>query len=105
MNHITKEINQEWSLSIPQAITEEQLIEVLGLRINQLIKSDLPKLISILYRLDVDELKLKSMLAQYNQLHAGLVIAALVFDRQKQKMKTKAAFKKPPEEIDEDEKW
>lgn len=105
IDHITEEINAEWSLSVPPTITEEMLIEILGQRINHLIKTDISKLIFILYRIDVDEHKLKSMLAQYTNVNAGYVTAALVIDRQKQKLKTKSLFTKPAEEIDENEKW
>ena len=105
IHHIAEEINQEWNLSVPPAITEEILIDVLAERINHLIKNDLSKLIAILYRIDVDEYKLKSMLAQYKNVNAGKIVAALVIDRQKQKLKTKSLFTKPSGDIDEAEKW
>lgn len=105
LNHMANALYLEWELSIPPVITEEVLIEVLGTRINQLIKEDLAKLIAILYRIDVDEHKLRYMLAQYPKADAGYVVAALVLDRQKQKQKTRALFSTPPKDIDDAEKW
>lgn len=102
---IAEEIHTEWELSIPTVITEDMLIEILATRIDQLIKSDLSKLIAILYRIDVEENKLRSMLAQYKKADAGLIVASLVIERQKQKLKTKALYDKPAPDIDDVEKW
>lgn len=105
INHIAQEIHNEWELTIPPIITEDILIDILAQRIDLLIKNDLSKLIAILYRIDVDEHKLRTMLAQYPKADAGLVVATLVMERQKQKLKTKALFSKPAEDIDDAEKW
>jgi hypothetical protein len=55
--------------------------------INDLIVHDFNKLISILYRIDVDEEKLKRVLKENKDKDAGIVIAELIIERQSQKRK------------------
>lgn len=102
---LVENIRKEWSLALPEQLNEEDLVQLLGQRINVLIRSDLQRLIAILYRIDVDEVRLRSMLAQFKSVDAGLIIAALVLERQKQKQSTRQQFSRPSDEIPEDEKW
>lgn len=78
--------------------------ERLALYINDLINHDFEKLISILYRLDVSEKKLKEMLTSASS-NAGNIIAELIIERQLQKIKTRKQFRQNNEDIPEDEKW
>jgi methyl coenzyme M reductase gamma subunit len=103
--NIIADINKEWGLTVPQAITENDLAVVLGHRINELIKNDMTRLISILYRIDVDEKKIREMLRENKGTDAGLIIAYLVIDRQKQKIKTRNMFNTQVDDIDEEDKW
>lgn len=73
--------------------------------INDLINNNFEKLISILYRLDVSEKKLKQMLAANNQEDAGLLIASCIIERQVQKSESRKKFMSNPKDIPEDEKW
>lgn len=56
-------------------------------RINQLIQSDFNLLVSVLYRIDVDEAKLKAALQASPQRDAALIIFELLIERQKRKFK------------------
>jgi hypothetical protein len=103
--NIITDINNEWGLTVPQAVTEKDLAVVLAQRINELIKNDMGRLISVLYRIDVDEKKIREMLRENQGTDAGLIIAYLVIDRQKQKIKTRNMFNTRVEDIDEEEKW
>ena len=73
-------------------------------RINELIDSDFQKLVSILYTMDVNEAKLKQLLAQNPGTDAGIIIAELMIQRQEQKIRSRQAYK-PDEDISDDEKW
>lgn len=64
-------------------------INHLALAINHLILTDFPRLVQILYRVDVDEDKLKNMLKQYVHDDAGYIIAQLIIDRETEKRKRK----------------
>jgi hypothetical protein len=103
--NIITDINNEWGLTVPQAITEKDLAAVLAQRINELIKNDMGRLISVLYRIDVDEKKIREMLRENKGTDAGLIIAYLVIDRQKQKIKTRNMFNTRVDDIDEEDKW
>ena len=73
--------------------------------INELVNKDFDKLISILYRLDVSEQKLKTMLGQHTTEDAGVLIAAAIIERQQQKAASRQQFSKPASDIPDDEKW
>lgn len=103
--NIITDINNEWGLTVPPAVTEKDLAVVLSQRINELIKNDMSRLISVLYRIDVDEKKIREMLKENKGTDAGLIIAYLVIDRQKQKIKTRNMFNTRVDDIDEEEKW
>jgi hypothetical protein len=103
--NIISQLNQEWGLAIQSKITEDDLAALLGTRINELIRKDLSHLIAILYRIDVDEKKIREMLVSHPGTDAGLIIAHLVIERQKQKIKTRELFKPRVDDVDEEEKW
>ena len=72
--------------------------------INELITHHFDKLISLLYRLDINEKKLKDLLQQHASEDAAGIIAALIIERQEQKIKTRSLFKTAAD-IPEEEKW
>ena len=79
--------------------------EKLAAYISDLINNQLSSLISLLYRLDVSEKKLKQVLAAAPNADAGLVIADLIIERQLQKIKTREDLRNNNNTIPEDEKW
>jgi hypothetical protein len=72
--------------------------------INYLIDKDFNKLLAILYRLDVNEIKLRQLILENSEGDAGKMIAGLIIERQLEKMKSRRQFK-PDADIAEDEKW
>ena len=54
--------------------------------INDLINKDFNALIQLLYRIDVDEKKLKTLLKQHQDVEASLLIADLIIQRQFKKL-------------------
>lgn len=79
--------------------------QMLGDRINELIETDFQKLISILYRMDVSEKKLKLLLEENQGQDAGLIIADLMIERQTQKIKSRQQYRQRDNDINENEKW
>lgn len=79
--------------------------QLLAERINELIQKDFQKLVSILYRLDISEEKLKYLLKENSDSDAGFIIAELIIERQIQKKKSRQQFSKRDDDIDENEKW
>ena len=69
------------------------------------IGSSFEKLVSILYRLDVNEKKLKTLLEEKNTDDAGLLIADAIIERQLQKIISRKKFSDFNKDIPEEEKW
>ena len=75
--------------------------------INNLINADFEKLVNILYRIDVNEQKLKTLLKENDGKNAASIISNLVIERQIQKIKSRQQFSqgKNDDDINENEKW
>jgi hypothetical protein len=102
---LIKLLNNELSIDIGEKISYSELHAQLSAYINNLIKNNFDKLIAYLYRIDVNERKLKSLLQQNPDEDAGNIIAALIIERQQQKIKTRQQFSQRENNFDEEEKW
>ena len=60
--------------------------------INELINKDFNALVQLLYRVDVNEKKLKELLKQNENADAAVIIADLIISRQLQKIESKKQF-------------
>ena len=69
--------------------------------INDLVANDFEQLLRILYRVDIDELKLRTVLHQNPDRDAGGLIAELMIERQLQKIHSKKQQQKPPDASEE----
>ena len=74
-------------------------------RINYLIQMDFPKLVNLLYGLDVSEKILTVMLKEHSETEASEIIARLIIERQREKIRTRALYKKPGDDIKKKKKW
>jgi hypothetical protein len=99
------EINQSLEINLPATTSYEELKQKLAFHINNLINQDFEKLVFYLYRIDVDELKMKYLLDQKEGENAAGLIADLIIDRQLQKIKSRQQFSQRDNNIDESEKW
>lgn len=83
---------------------EELSFEQMTAFINQLIDQDFSRLVQLLYRLDVSEARLKTVLLEHPTGDAGDMIARLILERIKQREETKKQFKQEGD-IPEEDKW
>jgi hypothetical protein len=105
-NELIASLNKELSLTLHEKMSDDEVCSLLAAYINDLIKNDFEKLIAYLYRIDVSEQKLKSLLQQHPQEDAGNIIASLIIERQKQKIKTRQQFdSRRDNSIEDAEKW
>ena len=102
---LIKLVNEEMTIDLPEKISFEEIREQLSQNVNDLIVKDFQKLVSILYRVDISESKLRQLLKEENHEDAGKIIADMIIERQLQKIKTRQQFKQPNKNIDESEKW
>ncbi|MCK9402145.1 MAG: hypothetical protein M0Q26_01970 [Chitinophagaceae bacterium] len=72
--------------------------------VNDMIQRDFTGLLNLLYRLDINEAKLRKMLDEIQNEDAGKIIAALIIERQLQKIKSKQQFRQA-DDIPEEDKW
>jgi hypothetical protein len=90
---LQSDLNNSYGLDLPETATIEMLEEVLAEWINTMITADFNRLISLLYRVDVSETKLKQLLRENAGTDAGLLIARLVLERQWQKIETRRKYR------------
>lgn len=102
---IIEYLNRQFDLSVTENSGEEQLVSMLSQKINQLIQDDFTRLVQLLYSIDVSEQKLKLLLRENPQTDAGKIIAHLILERQKQKLKSREIFKQSQNNDDAEEKW
>lgn len=89
----------------PLSLQEKNDIrQQLVIYINQLLVEDFPKLVQLLYRVDISEKKLKLLLQENKDTDAAEIITDLLIKRQEEKQRMKEEFRKN-DKIEDDEKW
>ncbi len=84
-----------------EQLNREELIST----INDLIVTDFEKLVFVLYRIDVNEAKIKSLLATRTDTNTGELIADAIIERIQQKKVAKEIFKQQNHVESQEEKW
>ena len=93
-------ISKELEINTGENISKQALVA----KINDLITSDFQKLVSVLYRMDVSEAKLKQLLKENRDVEAAVIIVDLMIERQIQKNKSRQEYKRD-DTISDDERW
>lgn len=99
------EINNSLHLQLAESLSYEELHTKLSAEINHLINHDFEKLVYYLYRIDVNEIRMRNLLDQQKGENAAKLIADLVIERQLQKIKSRREFNQRDNNIDANEKW
>jgi hypothetical protein len=63
---------------------------------NGLIQHDFPKLVGLLYRMDISENKIKYLLKENPGEHSGKIITSLVIERLMQKIRSREEHRSKP---------
>ena len=98
-------INQSLEIYLPENTSLEELRKKLSAHINNLVNHDFEKLVFLLYRIDVDEARMRALLAHKEGEDAPRLIADLIIERQLQKIQSRQHFSQRDKNIDENEKW
>lgn len=104
-NLLIEQINKELATNLPHTISLQELKNALSGHINGLIQTDFEQLVNLLYRVDVHEEKIKTFLQNSGGENAADIIAALIIERQLQKVKSRQQFKSNPNNETDEEKW
>lgn len=102
-SHIIPDIAKTLGLAVSENETSLNREWLAGI-INNLLEKDFERLVFLLYRMDVDENKLKHLLKLNAGSDAGLIIADLMIERQLQKIKSRNDTKQRGN-ISEEESW
>jgi hypothetical protein len=92
-------------LELPAQMPFEDVRRALQAVVNKMIESDFEKLVNILYRVDVNERKLKYLLRENVGSDAADIIADLIIERQMEKIKSRREFSNQDDNISDEEKW
>lgn len=87
--------------SVQQLPSEDIRVKLVSF-INDLITEDFNALVQLLYRIDVNEKKLKELLTQNENADAAVIIADLIIRRQLQKIESKKQFSQRKKTNEED---
>lgn len=102
---IIKAINHDLAIELPEKISFDELRQQLSFYINELINKDFNRLVSILYRIDISESKLKYLLKENPDEKAGELITALIIERQVQKIKSREQYNQRNKDLSDEESW
>jgi hypothetical protein len=98
-------INTEMGINLPTHISFAAMRLQLQAVVNGMIKTDFQKLVYVLYRVDVNERKLKYLLQENVGEDAAVIIADLIIERQMEKIKARQEFTRQDDDINDEEKW
>lgn len=98
-------VRESLAIELKSVRSRDELRQQLAAYFNELIQADFSRLVSLLYRVDVDETKLRRRLAEFPDTDAGLVLADLFIERQVQKIQTRQSFQPGSSHDSEEERW
>jgi len=92
---LSKRIANDLDINIPIELSDKEMIDIISVRVEQMLKGDPDLLMSYLYRLDVLEKKIKAaMMTSIEPAH--VTFAKLIWERQKERILTKEKYKQDP---------
>ncbi len=99
---IAASLNEE----LTSVLSEEEFLEWLSSKINDMIVQDFEKFLSLLYIIDIDEKKVKESLKSNEGKYAGRIIAEMIIKRQQQKKYWREYFKKTADtSLPDEDRW
>lgn len=92
---LSEKINLDKNKNVQQELT---------FLVNELINKDFDKLLQLLYRIDINEEKLKQNLDKNKSQDSAVIVAQMIVERQIEKMKSRKKYAKMNRDCEE-EKW
>ena len=86
------DLNRSYGLELAESFSMEQLENFMAEKVNHLIRTDFGALVQWLYRIDVNEGRLRQLLQVNSGENAGRIIARLMIERQWQKIQTRRYY-------------
>lgn len=98
------QLSEDASLRIQPDITYEQLEALLAEKLEDLISNNFQQFVLLLYKTDVSETKVREIFGPDVAADAYRKLAAVLIERQQQKIISRVTYKKPAQD-DGEEKW
>jgi hypothetical protein len=99
---IRKYLQDEFAIVLQSGSEWKEMEKVLSIYIDELIQRDFGKLVSLLYRIDISESRLRTALFENSDTNAGELIARMIMERQLEKLQSREKFKGKAGETEED---
>lgn len=90
--------------SSEDTMEETEMIIQIERRVAEMMDKDMDLLLSYLYRLDISENRINACLNPASPFHPYTCLATLIWERQKERVRTKKYYKSG-DQIDEDWQW
>lgn len=100
----TWQLSADAALQTAPDITYEQLEALLAEKLELLISTDFQQFVLLLYKVDVSEFKIRQILESDLSPEVYKKIAALLIERQQEKVISRKTYSQPPPD-DGEEKW
>jgi hypothetical protein len=93
-NDIKDLVLHDFNLTVPnKQLTEAEMIAYLADAVAYMMEHKMDFLLSLMYRLDIDEDKIAFALMPSNPEAANMALARIIWERQKQRIQTKKTYK------------
>ena len=100
---LIQDLNRSYELQLAEQLSAAELEGLLAEKVNRLIREDFGALVQLLYRIDVNEARLREVLKVNAGEDSGKIIARLIMERQWQKIETRRKYRHDPQK--EDSEW
>jgi hypothetical protein len=91
-NEWINDVNRSFGLELAERLSAEEVETCLAEKLNEMTKNDFNGLVNLLYRIDIDEARLKQSLKKNPGEDAGKIMARMIMERQWQKIQTRRQF-------------
>ena len=100
---LIQDLNNTYALELREVPAIGELEELLAEKVNAMIQTDFGALVQLLYRIDINESRLRALLQENAEENAGGVIARLIIERQWQKIETRSRYRSNAD--GDEERW
>ena len=103
---LIEDLNRAYGWELAPVGTEEALETALAEKVNALIEENFDQLLQLLYRIDINEYRLRRLLVENEGEDAGKIIARLIVQRQWEKIESRRKYRQDTDAgADGEERW
>ncbi len=103
---LIEDLNRVYGWELGPADAPAVLETVLAKKVNALIEGNFDQLLQLLYRIDINEQRLRRLLLENEGEDAGLIIARLIVQRQWEKIESRRKYRRDTDAGAEgEERW